>query len=517
MAKPKRKVSKGTGQKYQAEPAQQPSTPRPPRQGYPESSLRRRFERYVMSESFRAEAQQAMKRYFEREITSEEEWDEVEDLIAPFFEWFTFDYVLSSGKRVIDLFQAEVGSQLSSTQKGILADWAANKRLRLLEVQEIEPGIKLVAKDLLNDERLELRDVLASEHTPRWIILLARPEWSAGRICLTSEIYPLRPRNRLEILETAQKLWGDYQQQHPQNSLLDFYRQHSLDLILAARRIDEEESIPPTPITEEGHEVCFCSAYFDILSNSEEVAALLTAAEEFEFADSDDDDPNIVNFDWLKRGRSHVAQAEQRPAKSVVLKSTLLTPDGVETEINLGDVSLWEKELWLNTVSVERLEAGKLLLAEILGDHIRHQEGEDELVTWQEKMEPDSDDDDFDEDFDDDFDDNEFEEDDLENDDFDEVFDEEEGDALVNEEEVAQIQAQWFAKHTREWLDESLPALHDLTPRQAAQDSQGRPLVIMLLKDFEFAASENPNIRGGGFDVAFLRQELNITDEDMLA
>jgi hypothetical protein len=530
MAKPKRKVSKGTGQKYQPETTQQPGKARPSRPGYPEASLRRKLEKFTTSDLASQEVFQALSLYFEQEIspTNIEKIPFVDELFTCFLEWFTYDYTLSIGKRLVDVFQAEAGSTLSNTQKDILAHWIANKRLHLLEVQEIEPGVKLIAKDLLNGERLELHDVLASQHTSQWEILLARPEWSADRISFAPEIYLLRPRNRGEILEKAQKLWADYQQQHPQNSLLNFYRDHSLDLILATRRIQDEEDTPPTPVTEEGHELCFCSAFFDVLSTKEAIADLLNAAEEFEFEGYEDDDPDILNFNWLKRGRSNVPPAEQKPKKAMLIKSARVTPEGLESEISLGTVTLWEKEIGLETVSFERMEAGKLLLTEILGEHIRYQEGEDEIITWKEKMEFDDedaweeDDDDFDDlDFEDDFDESDEDiEDEIlvdgwESDDS--VVEDVDDDEELTDEEVAQIQKQWLEKHQQDWLDEPLPALHDLTPRQAAQNPQERPNLIMVLKDIEFSIAINPNLPGGGMDVAFLRQELGITNEDMLA
>lgn len=60
------------------------------------------------------------------------------------------------------------------------------------------------------------------------------------------------------------------------------------------------------------------------------------------------------------------------------------------------------------------------------------------------------------------------------------------------------------------WPDEHVPALRDMTPREAASDEDGRLLLEGLLRDFEHRAEVN-RLRGAGdIDVAALRAELGV-------
>lgn len=66
-------------------------------------------------------------------------------------------------------------------------------------------------------------------------------------------------------------------------------------------------------------------------------------------------------------------------------------------------------------------------------------------------------------------------------------------------------------RHWKEWLNESLPALNDQTPRQAVKSSQGRELLEALLKEFEGSSQKWPdNLMNP--PVALLRQKLGLEE-----
>ena len=71
-----------------------------------------------------------------------------------------------------------------------------------------------------------------------------------------------------------------------------------------------------------------------------------------------------------------------------------------------------------------------------------------------------------------------------------------ETDPALREMEAAPQEQQWTA-----WLDESVPALGDKTPRQAARSREGREMLIALLNEFEWR---------GGAPVARLRAALKL-------
>ena len=72
--------------------------------------------------------------------------------------------------------------------------------------------------------------------------------------------------------------------------------------------------------------------------------------------------------------------------------------------------------------------------------------------------------------------------------------------------ELASFIAQHMQKMEDEWLDEQIPALEGLTPRQAAADPTRREDLIALLNSFDAFGRED-----GTFDVDRLRRELGLT------
>jgi len=75
-----------------------------------------------------------------------------------------------------------------------------------------------------------------------------------------------------------------------------------------------------------------------------------------------------------------------------------------------------------------------------------------------------------------------------------------------------QVVHQMLATHYRRWLDEPVPALDDLTPRQAVAKRSHRQRVISLLKDIEVgSARRGPDDPGADFDFSWLWNELGLT------
>jgi hypothetical protein len=75
--------------------------------------------------------------------------------------------------------------------------------------------------------------------------------------------------------------------------------------------------------------------------------------------------------------------------------------------------------------------------------------------------------------------------------------------------EVQAVLAQFMREREDAWLDESLPSLHGLTPRQAVNDPSRREELIALLNEFD--RHPKPAAAGGAsFDVSRLRDLLGI-------
>jgi hypothetical protein len=203
----------------------------------------------------------------------------------------------------------------------------------------------------------------------------------------------------------------------------------------------------------------------------------LRGAEELDENEAKGDE---VSFGWSEEGeslgllRAHGPAFEHKPAMGATRGSFR----------NLGHLLLTRETLTLEVTSRRRLEAGKDLLAQRLGSAIQHRE--DEIKSIQEMLarmrdKPDE----------------EIEEEEL-------------------PEEIEAMQAEMEAQYHREWVDQKIPALEDETPREAAKSFGGRVRVIRLLKEIE--ASESARVRNGkiAYDFTELKQELGITDQDLL-
>ncbi|MEW6511744.1 MAG: SEC-C metal-binding domain-containing protein [Bacteroidota bacterium] len=88
-----------------------------------------------------------------------------------------------------------------------------------------------------------------------------------------------------------------------------------------------------------------------------------------------------------------------------------------------------------------------------------------------------------------------------------------EQDRLMRESpEVKAMMKEMMDRHWERWLDESIPALRGMTPRQAAKDRDGRELLESLLMDFELRneSAKDDSLR---VDVGRLRKELGLGGE----
>jgi hypothetical protein len=198
----------------------------------------------------------------------------------------------------------------------------------------------------------------------------------------------------------------------------------------------------------DGDELFFSKAVYTIADET----ALMTALRECpEFDDNSDPNERFESFVWLN-------------AKKTIL----------------GNIRVERNELELECNSKERLERGKLLLARIAGDSLRHLR--DEFTTQKELKSR---------------------------------MDAEPRRTSPLESEIPkevrdQLIGQALEEHFRTWPDTKLPALNGKTPRQAVKTAVGREQVIAILKDFENAEERQKRDGEPVYGVDRLRKELGL-------
>jgi hypothetical protein len=76
--------------------------------------------------------------------------------------------------------------------------------------------------------------------------------------------------------------------------------------------------------------------------------------------------------------------------------------------------------------------------------------------------------------------------------------------------EALEALRQMKRNHYRDWLDTAIPALSDMTPREAAKKARSRFDLILLLKEMENRESRLPEAER--FDISTLREELGLRE-----
>lgn len=484
--KTKRKISKGTGKRYTSTKprpmAEAIPRLRPPEPSPAERTLRKRIPEFAYTgDRFKVDVEKAMELYFEQKLDPDMPFSFDDADLPGFQEWFFSDFVTHTGRRIIDLFVEEIGPKLNSAQRAMLDDWLVWNRARLLEFQEVKPGIGVVVQDLLSDEIFEVNDISASYNISRWTLGLCRPIRSAGRVSFTGTAMLLPPSEKSAFFETARALLEKYQAEHPRGSLSDFYRDHSLTLHLAMKRAQEESSKPPILQSAEGHSLVLSRARYRLHVDRRRVEAALDASEEFTYAGPDEKHHGALHYNWIQRGRSFIPQSDQKlDGRAVLLRTEWTEGPGQPSFLSLGDLSLDTKWMELECLSRERLAAGKSLLEAILAGLF--EPAGDRFEDWEAALEK--------------------------------------GEARPprprsqpsygSVEEIEALQEDMLKRFTMNWLDQ--PSIGgELTPRQAVQSPEGRRKVIEALKQIEYINDQRT--RDGEsptMDADYIRRELGL-------
>jgi hypothetical protein len=134
--------------------------------------LRRRLGDFADQPSFAWEAAQAQDLYLgcmDQQLVSR--YDDF--TMERCFEWFIFDYKLSSGKTIIETFRQENLHELGEKGSALASAWA-NSPISLYEVTMTLPGEGLLLKELLGRGVIRVHDVNAATEIEPGSILLMR-------------------------------------------------------------------------------------------------------------------------------------------------------------------------------------------------------------------------------------------------------------------------------------------------------------------------------------------------------
>jgi hypothetical protein len=76
----------------------------------------------------------------------------------------------------------------------------------------------------------------------------------------------------------------------------------------------------------------------------------------------------------------------------------------------------------------------------------------------------------------------------------------------------AQIARDYFLSHYTRFLDDAIPALGGLSPREAAMDPKARPLLLELMKEHICGIEADKHDRGVDVNIDFVLKELGLDE-----
>ncbi|MBI5525179.1 MAG: DUF2384 domain-containing protein [Deltaproteobacteria bacterium] len=323
-----------------------------------------------------------------------------------------------------------------------------------MQAVKVNEGLEL--QDLVSGQSVFIRERLGTRSIKRFDLLLApvitfddQHEMTGGSA--------LVPRVHREVVLKALRKGADvWRRRRPEASLREQLRGSLLPAFQALREAYANVRLPEIR-NSDGDEIVYSTATYKVLDEAG-VYERLDAHPVFEQT-AEDEEETIYNWS----GETENASFSTGP-------------------VDLGTIRIRKDTLLLETNSRERLEEGKELLAEVLGEAIRHQDDEFkdlETTLAENRARKESGE-----------------------------ADETDSDDGIPPEVKAEIIGNFYRDHFKRWVDMAIPALGGATPRQAVKTAAGRERVIEMLKDQENRLARNPD--GGGVDFTEVYRDLGL-------
>ncbi len=319
------------------------------------------------------------------------------------------------------------------------------------EVTAVIPGVGMDMKDRLTGQLRFVRDVSASHDAPRHASTLARIVDYDG-ICTVGAMFPyiLGPFEAEAVVEETRRAFRVRTRPIKPERLRDPDRQ--LDLLDLWRSMLDDMAEPPKLTNTDGDPMSFVTDRFDFDPSNRAaiVAALLT----------------IVGAE------SHDAPDETREV--IITRPSAKAASPLQNTI-IASVEIHDARLTVATNSIRRADAARQMIESAAGALVRYRIRDETsaAAAMDPAISPPS----------------------LE----------------PPEEPTAEMQEivrQFREQHMQQWLDDSIPALGGLTPRQAAADPTHHRELELLLRHLEYSEHQLPH--GERTDVGRLRSTLGM-------
>jgi len=394
--------------------------------------------------------------------------EEALDEGGAFIEWYIHDYLLSSGKTILEEYYSSHLNRLTGNEREILRSHM-KACPGIYEVQGVTKGTGMKLSDIFTSEELDVKDVRGSYQVVKWDFLMVRVYDLKGTKRFVG-IGRILPRDSVQglkdfLLHEFERFKGE----SGHHDWKDFMKKRSYLAEHYMKKLPEESPILLTP---EGHSLIISKAHFHI-RDFDRVLDILY--EEKDFALDNLVPDKEAKFSWLKRGESREWEVV-KPEKGIILDSKFMHESGQLSWDILGDIIIDGKGLTLECISKERLKRGKQRLSNLLKGHINHK------VDTFEDMEA--------------------------------AIDRDRGERDDEEGELdsraRSMMESMMHQKFRDWIDERIPALEGMTPHEAVRSVDGRDKVLEMIKDME-NREERKKMKGMSYmDISFIREELGL-------
>ena len=422
----------------------------------------------------------------------------MEDDILLLTDWYCHDYIHDGGKTTIDLVIENKRGELDEESVATLRSWKSSV-FSLYAVVEVKKWTGYVVEDLFLEpgRRFFVSEISGSFFMKRYELLFCRM-YDFGKINRTSGgalngPYMLKSR----LLQVMEKMLQKYMSE---NNLIQhdnmvslrrkFLRQESRNLIFALmEEIEKRRNVKM--VTPEGHDLKYCTGIFEL----KETGASVRALREYpSFVQNGEDGAHV--FIWVDPGSRIPVSSGVNDGETSTVRIESQTMAGFSGKDDdkprriYGNIKIENFALTLSALSMERYHALKSLVHEILGGQVIK-----ELSERFEDM-PGKDDGGYDE--------------------TDEETTESSGtdDETYREPDEEEIQRELLRQKIMlrsysEWLDEKVPALDNMTPREAAKEPGMRGRVEDLLREIDYQLGDEIL-----FLMPMLRSELGLEEKD---
>jgi hypothetical protein len=364
-----------------------------------------------------------------------------------FFEWITFDFIIDpdANKTLIDLY-IEHNRKLTQDEHAVLTKMK-NSCISLYEVQEVFPEKGLLLKDLLMGGEYDVKEKAATRGLKRWDIFATRLLLIDGQHIMSGAAYPYHLKMKQWILEDIAGEYEDYKQEFPDATMDQFLKENSD--IFNFYWYDPIQNPPPLKMQNtSGEALLFSKAVFEIRDKDAVVIGL----------------PKIKGFEQDQEGYVWHGKKAKGGGKTIY-----------------GNLEIKGSRLTLETNSKKRLEQGKKLIIEGLGDAIVHK-----ADSYQDPME---------------------------------AIKSHKGKSTHEPKDTIpmdvkqEVYDKFMKDHCERWLKDKIPALDGMTPMEAIKTEAGREKVRNLLKLFENSEERNKSESQPCYDLSWMWERLGLERE----